>query len=150
MNDFIASPLPTPADIQRALADGVTIVTATQRLARQLKRTYGSSCQAVATTPRVFSVERWLASTWGAVAESDEKPKRLLSLVEAETLWHQVVSAQIASSAHFSLIQPETASKLAARCRSILKAHRVPLSSDSVRASFEMESDTSCFLSWID
>lgn len=150
MNDFIASPLPTPADIQRALADGVTIVTATQRLARQLKRACGSSRDVVATTPRVFSVERWLANTWGAIAESDEQPKRLLSVAEAETLWHQVVSAQIAASPHFSLIQPETASKLGARCRSILKAHRVPLSSDSVRASFEMESDTSCFLSWVD
>ena len=150
MNDFVASPLPTQADFHRALADGVTIVTATQRLARQLKRTYGSSREVVATTPRVFSVERWLADSWGAIAESDEQPKRLLSPVEAETLWHQVVSAQIAASADFSLIQPETASKLAARCRSILKAHRVPLSSDSVRASFELEPDTSCFLSWVD
>ena len=150
MSNCVASPLPTPADFQRALADGVTIVTATQRLARQLKRTYGSDRQRVATTPRVFSVERWLTSTWGAIAEGEEKPKRLLSIVEAETLWHQVVEAQIAGSADFSLIQPETASKLAARCRSILKAHRVPLSSDSVRTTFEIESDTSCFLSWVD
>ncbi len=150
MNDCVASPLPTPADFQRALADGVTIVTATQRLARQLKRAYGSSREVTATTPRIFSVERWLTSTWEAIAESDEQPKRLLSLVEAETLWHQVVAAQIAASADFSLIQPETASKLAARCRSILKAHRVPLSSDSVRTTFEIEPDTSCFLSWVD
>ena len=117
MSNCVASPLPTPADFQRALADGVTIVTATQRLARQLKRTYGSDRQRVAATPRVFSVERWLTSTWVAIAEGEEKPKRLLSIVEAETLWHQVVEAQIAGSADFSLIQPETASTLAARCR---------------------------------
>ena len=144
------SPLPNIAAISSAVGDGVTVITATQRLARYLVSESAQYRSSVSRFPKILSLDAWLRQEWRQQAEASETPRRLLVSSEVEALWREVISRYESQTNAFSLLQPEAAAALAARCRASLKDHRVPVASEQVRTLFASESDTACFLKWLD
>ncbi len=144
------SPLPNIAAISSAVGDGVTVITATQRLARYLVSESAQYRSSVSRFPKILSLDAWLRQEWRQQAEASETPRRLLVSSEVEALWREVISRYESQTHAFSLLQPEAAAALAARCRASLKDHRVPVASEQVRTLFASESDTACFLKWLD
>lgn len=144
------SPLPDITAIAGCLDNGVTVITATQRLARHLITETGEHRAPVACLPKILSLDAWLRQTWRRKAESSDSPKRLLSGSEVDALWRDVISRYESKNNVFSLLQPEAAASLAARCRATLKEHRIPVASSQIRQTFESETDTACFLKWLD
>ena len=144
------SPLPNITAISSAVGGGVTVITATQRLARHLVSESAQYRSSVSRFPKILSLDAWLRQEWRQQAETSESPIRLLVSSEVEALWREVISRYESQANAFSLLQPEAAAALAARCRASLKDHRVPVASELVRMSFASESDTACFLKWLD
>ena len=144
------SPLPNIAAISGAVGDGVTVITATQRLARYLVSESAQYRSSVSHFPKILSLDAWLRHEWRQQAETSEPPRRLLVSSEVEALWREVISRYESQTDAFSLLQPEAAAALAARCRASLKDHRVAVASEQVRTLFASESDTACFLKWLD
>ena len=144
------SPLPNIAAISSAVGGGVTVITATQRLARYLVSESALDRSSVSRFPKILSLDAWLRQEWRQLAETSETPRRLLVNSEVEALWREVISRYEPQTNAFSLLQPEAAAALAARCRASLKDHRVPVASEQVRTSFASELDTACFLKWLD
>ena len=144
------SPLPNIAAISSAVGGGVTVITATQRLARYLVSESALNRSSVSRFPKILSLDAWLRQEWRQQAETSETPRRLLVNSEVEALWREVISRYEPQTNAFSLLQPEAAAALAARCRASLKDHRVPVASEQVRTSFASELDTACFLKWLD
>ena len=144
------SPLPNIAAISSAVGGGVTVITATQRLARYLVSESALKHSSVSRFPKILSLDAWLRQEWRQQAETSETPRRLLVNSEVEALWREVISRYESQTNAFSLLQPEAAAALAARCRASLKDHRVPVASEQVRTSFASELDTACFLKWLD
>ncbi len=144
------SPLPNITAISSAVGEGVTVITATQRLARYLVSESAQYRSSVSRFPKILSLDAWLRQEWRQQAESSEPPRRLLVSSEVEALWRQVISRHESQTNAFSLLQPEAAAALAARCRASLRDHRVPVASEQVRTLFASESDTACFLKWLD
>ena len=144
------SPLPNIAAISSAVGGGVTVITATQRLARYLVSESALNRSSVSRFPKILSLDAWLRQEWRHQAETSETPRRLLVNSEVEALWREVISRYEPQTNAFSLLQPEAAAALAARCRASLKDHRVPVASEQVRTSFASELDTACFLKWLD
>ena len=144
------SPLPNIATISGAVGDGVTVITATQRLARYLVSESAQYRSSVSRFPKILSLDAWLRQEWRQQAETSESQGRLLVSSEIEALWREVISRYESQTDAFSLLQPEAAAALATRCRASLKDHRVPVASEQVRTLFASESDTACFLKWLD
>ena len=144
------SPLPSIAAISAAVGDGVTVITATQRLARYLVNESAQYRSSVSRFPKILSLDAWLRQEWRQQVETSDPPKRLLVSSEVEALWREVISRYESQTNAFSLLQPEAAAALAARCRASLKDYRVPVASEHVRTLFASESDTACFLKWLD
>jgi probable DNA repair protein len=144
------SPLPNIAAISNAVGEGATVITATQRLARHLVSASAQYRPSVSRFPKILSLDAWLRQEWRQQAETSESQGRLLVSSEIEALWREVISRHESQTNAFSLLQPEAAAALAARCRASLKDHRVPVASEQVRTSFSCESDTACFLKWLD
>ena len=144
------SPLPNIAAISSAVGGGVTVITETQRLARYLVSESALNRSSVSHFPKILSLDAWLRQEWRQQAETSETPRRLLVSSEVEALWREVISRYESHTNAFSLLQPEAAAALAARCRASLKDHRVPVASEQVRTSFASELDTACFLKWLD
>jgi ATP-dependent helicase/nuclease subunit B len=144
------SPLPNITAISSAVGEGVTVITATQRLARHLVSESAQYRSPVSRFPKILSLEAWLRQEWRQQAETSEPLIRLLVSSEIEALWREVISQYESQTNTFSLLQPEAAAALAARCRASLKDHRIPVASEQVRRAFASESDTACFLKWLD
>ena len=144
------SPLPNITAISSAVGEGVTVITATQRLARYLVSESAQYRSSVSRFPKILSLEAWLRQEWRQQAETREPLSRLLISSEIDALWREVISQYESQTNTFSLLQPEAAAALAARCRASLKDHRIPVASEQVRTSFASESDTACFLKWLD
>ena len=144
------SPLPNIAAISNAVGEGATVITATQRLARHLVSASAQYRPSASRFPKILSLDAWLRQEWRQQAETSESQLRLLVSSEIDALWREVISRHESQTNAFSLLQPEAAAALAARCRASLKDHRVPVASEQVRTSFACESDTACFLKWLD
>ncbi len=150
MTTTAVSPLPNITAISGAVGDGVTVITATQRLARYLVSEAAQYRSSVSRFPKILSLDAWLRHEWRQQAETSEPRSRLLVGSEVEALWREVISRYESQTDAFSLLQPEAAAALAARCRASLKDHRVPVASEQIRTLFASESDTACFLKWLD
>jgi len=144
------SPLPDIASISNALGDGITVITATQRLARHLINETAQYRSPVSRFPNILSLDAWVRQVWRQNAETADTSRRLLVGSEVDALWREVISKYESQNSAFSLLQPEAAAALAARCRSALKEYCIPMASEQVRAAFNSESDTACFLRWLD
>ena len=86
------SPLPNIAAISSAVGDGVTVITATQRLARYLVSESAQYRSSVSRFPKILSLDAWLRQEWRQQAEASETPTRLLVSSEVEALWREVIS----------------------------------------------------------
>ena len=100
---------------------------------------------------QILSVDRWAETTWRQLSEQGLcEPKRLLNIYERQAVWKDIVASEVESrSAEFALIQPQVASQLAQRCREIMKTHRVPWSTQSLKSIFSVEFDTRIFHEWL-
>jgi len=83
--------LPSTEAILAILARGGVVMTATQRLARQLTQQVANEGATVIEKPAILSLEAWLIDTWSRVEESNSDPRRLLSSAEASELWRRVI-----------------------------------------------------------
>ena len=138
--------------LRSALARDVTILTPTHRYARDLSRRFRDKDTAVSlVSSQILSVDRWAETTWRQLSEQGLcEPKRLLSNYERQAVWRDIVASEVESrSAEFALIQPQVASQLAQRCREIMKTHRVPWSTQSLKSIFSVEFDTRIFHEWL-
>mgnify|MGYP006245853855 FL=1 len=86
------SPLPNVAAISSAVGGGVTVITATQRLARYLVSESALNRSSVSRFPKILSLDAWLRQEWRQQAETSETPRRLLVNSEVEALWREVIS----------------------------------------------------------
>ena len=127
-------------------------MTPTHRYARDLSRRFRDNDTAVSlVSSQILSVDRWAETTWRQLSEQGLcEPKRLLNNYERQAVWRDIVASEVESrSAEFALIQPQVASQLAQRCREIMKTHRVPWSTQSLKSIFSVEFDTRIFHEWL-
>jgi len=84
---------------EAVLADGGTIITATHRLARQIRRRHDESRAAAGfrawPAADVLPLDAWLAREWeaGILGSSASHSRRLLSDDESRLVWRRVLSA---------------------------------------------------------
>ena len=98
--------LPNIAEISNAVGDGVTVITATQRLARHLVSESTQYHSSVSRFPRILALDAWLRQEWRQQAETSETPRRLLVSSEVEALWREVISRYESQTNAFSVLQP--------------------------------------------
>ncbi|HKV98073.1 MAG TPA: PD-(D/E)XK nuclease family protein [Gammaproteobacteria bacterium] len=116
--------------ILAALAGGATVVTAGERLTRAVQWAYAEARQAAGRwaweRPNVLSWPAFLAQL-GSAHEGEGMqgagaPPRLLSAIQAETLWTSVVRASGAAS---GLLQPRAAAQAAQEAWALCHAYRL-------------------------
>ena len=82
--------------LSAALADGVTVVSATRRLARYLLEQHAAAQRAggyaVWSTPHVYSWEDWLRESWHRVGRRRPSAPILLSEVQTMSWWESVIA----------------------------------------------------------
>jgi ATP-dependent helicase/nuclease subunit B len=130
----------------RAIKDGVTLITASRRLARALTQDFHSRQRAegrsVWKTPDILPLDAFLERAWrGWVwsGASSDCPV-LLNLLQEQTVWEEIIRA---SPAGDSLLQiPETASR-AMEAWQLVHAYRLP-----VDGRFEATDDWAAFAEW--
>lgn len=142
--------LPSTEAILAILARGGVVMTATQRLARQLTQQVANEGATVIEKPAILSLEAWLIDTWSRIEERNSNPRRLLSSAETSELWRRVIEDHAVTAQSFSLLRSDAAAELAARCRTALKTYSVSVAHEANRRHFESEIDTQNFLSWLD
>ena len=80
-----------------ALEEGATVVTATNRLARALRRAYGERRRAAGSpawpSPDAVSWSAWLHRQWQDLRDFQAVPGVLLEPVQERALWEQVMAA---------------------------------------------------------
>ena len=142
--------LPSTEAILAILARGGVVMTATQRLARQLTQQVANEGSTVIEKPAILSLEAWLIDTWSRIEERNSNPRRLLSSAETSVLWRRVIEDHAVTAHSFSLLRSDAAAELAARCRTALKTYAVSVAHEANRRHFDSEIDTQNFLSWLD
>lgn len=142
--------LPSIDILLATLQCGGVVITSTQRLARHLTHQVSLHYSDVIAKPDILSIESWLIGTWSQIEELNEDPRRLLSTAEASELWRRVIEDHTTTKESFSLLQSESAARLAASCRVALKTHSVSMAYEANRRLFQSEIDTKNFLSWLD
>lgn len=113
-----------PADSAHALASSTLILTATERLARQLRedanlRAAGAGA-AVWEAPRIASLSRWLIDTWTA----SWPDAQLLSATQELVLWREAVERDEAGA---QLLAPLSAAREARRADQLIRRYRIDL-----------------------
>ncbi len=85
--------------VEAVLTDGGTIITATHRLARQIRRRHDQSRAAAGTrawpSADVLPLDAWLRRAFeaGTLRNADPGPRRLLSDDESRLLWRRVLAS---------------------------------------------------------
>jgi len=123
------------------LDQGVTVLTASRRLAHALRLGYAQHAQnqgqSVWRTPRVLPWSTWLGQQWleSRASNTHAHHARLLTNAQARILWDQVVSE---SEWGDQLLNPANAARMAARSWRRMQEYLIPLAplmtSDSVEA----------------
>jgi ATP-dependent helicase/nuclease subunit B len=123
------------------LDQGVTVLTASRRLAHALRLGYAQYAQnlghSVWRTPRVMPWSTWLGQQWleSRASHTHAHHARLLTSAQARILWDQVVSE---SEWGDQLLNPANAARLAARSWRRMQEYLIPLAplktSDSAEA----------------
>src|SRR5262245_19376789 len=125
---------------------GPTVVAATARLARALRREYDQECWReglrVWDSPDFVSLDGWLARLWEECGYRDPlHTPLLLARWQERSLWEQAIAAS--DEDNLLLDRPATAA-MAAEAWDLLHAWEIP-----VRAGeFEASRDTEAFLHW--
>lgn len=105
-------------DLYRHLANGVTVLTASRRLAHALRIAYASHARAEGLlawrTPVVLPWTVWLRQQWLDARARDEADRalRLLSPAQSRLLWEQIVAADEFAQ---ELLNPAEAARVAQR-----------------------------------
>lgn len=112
------------------LDQGVTVLTASRRLAHAARRSYADLQRQrglkIWRSPRVLPLSAWLRQQWveQRATATDSKPLRLLTGAQVRVLWDQVVTASTLSG---GLLNPSHAARLAARSWQRLHDYLIPL-----------------------
>jgi probable DNA repair protein len=77
-------------DLMAAFERGVTLLTATERAARTLRRSMTGRGTA-ATPPSVLSLESWLAARWHTLIVEGHETRLLLNRTQEHRLWQAVI-----------------------------------------------------------
>jgi ATP-dependent helicase/nuclease subunit B len=134
------------------LEAGYPALTPNLRLARALRvdaaRRLGVD-KGVVKSPQVDALGAWIEQHWRCqVEEGVFPPARVLSAVEAEEVWLQIIEADLAEHQEFTLLQPRAAARAAQQCRDALLQYRVPMAAQQPR--FQQDADCARFSVWLD
>ncbi len=114
--------------LQSLLTEGVTVLTASRRLAHAVKQQFAREAQArgatIWQTPRVLPWSAWLRQQHLDARTKATAQWRVLSPAQARALWDDVVSGSRAAS---ELLNPSSAARLAARSWRLLHDYLIPL-----------------------
>ncbi len=136
-------------ELSEALEQGATVVTANQRLSRNLAMRFAVLQQGrgvkVWETPDVLPWSAWIARSWGSwfdeAFDLDAPPQALLELEQEQALWEAVIEQCERGN---PLFDPRAASRLAAEAWTLWRAWRLPLESIGNFCG----PDTKAFLRW--
>ncbi len=136
-------------DLFESLADGATLVTVNERLARDLRLAYGLSRQAAGEgaweRPRIIGWQSWLNSSHAALADAAlagaEPPPPLLDPPRAQVFWEQLIAAAPGAE---QLMQPAAAARLAADAWALSRSHGI----DIARIRAQGGPDAVAFAGW--
>lgn len=141
--------------LEELLAAGSLLLTPNQRLARVIKvawdRRQAGQGRKVWQPAAVKSLDAWLSERWqGAVARGACPARVRLSPQQAREIWLRVVAQDGERHSHYSLLQAGSAADLAGSARDSLLQARLDYSRGAVRSEFELDTDCSTFLRWLD
>ena len=138
---------------EAALSAGETILTPGLRLARQIESAYLQRAlaeQSVIEPPVVTAVDAWLEREWLEAVERGFLPqKRLLSGLQEQHLWRQVVEQHLQQQGTFQLLQPKAAAALAKSARQLLQSYADSPEQPRWRQFWQQHSDGEAFLVWL-
>lgn len=136
-----------------ALTAGEAILTPGLRLARQIESAYllrALAQQSVIEPPLVMAVDAWLERQWLEAVERGLLPqKRLLSGLQEQRLWLQVVKQHLQQQGTFQLLQPKAAAALAKSARQLLLSYADSPEQPRWRQFWQQHSDGEAFLAWL-
>jgi ATP-dependent helicase/nuclease subunit B len=114
--------------LQSLLTEGVTVLTASRRLAHAVKQQFARESQArgatIWQTPRVLPWGAWLRQQHLDARTKAAARWRVLSPAQSRALWDEVVSNSRAAS---ELLNPSSAARLAARSWRLLHDYLIPI-----------------------
>lgn len=136
-----------------ALTAGEAILTPGLRLARQIESAYLQRALAelsVIEPPVITAVDAWLEHEWLEAVERGLLPqKRLLSGLQEQHLWHQVVERYLQQQGTFQLLQPKAAAALAKSARQLLLSYADSPEQSRWRQFCQQHLDGEAFLAWL-
>ncbi len=133
------------ATLQSLLESGVTVLTASRRLAYALRLSFAQGAQASGKTvwrsPQVLPWSTWLREQWLEWRSRGNASLQLLNSAQARVLWDEVVQR---SDIAQPLLNPSNAARLAAHSWQRLHEYSIDLSTLSASTSAE----TQALLTW--
>ncbi|MDH3639599.1 MAG: hypothetical protein OES09_14225, partial [Gammaproteobacteria bacterium] len=134
--------------LSAALADGMSVVTSTRRLARYVFEQHAAgqraSGRAVWSSPRIYSWNDWLRESWHRVARRRASASVLLGEIQVTSLWESVIAdAERATPASTLLNIPATARAARAAWRLL---NNWALSADDIDPG--TNEDAAAFVKW--
>lgn len=135
------------ADVVAAVECGATVVTANDRLARNIRRAYDRNRRAaghqVWRTPDILPWAGWLARLWSSAARDPEQPAITLLGEHAEAaLWQEVIRHSSAD------VLPGSERRLASLARTAWRTCQDWLVGDSELAATADSPDAAAFAGW--
>jgi len=116
--------LPLAPEVLSAIARGATVLTANQRAARTLHRTFEQSQRSRGLTqwspPQIFALDTWLPTLWHRLLLAGAEQQILLNRTQEHTLWRTLIAADREVS---GLRSPDVLADLAARAWHLLWLH---------------------------
>jgi ATP-dependent helicase/nuclease subunit B len=139
-------PQAPPRQIQQALAQGWTVLTANQRAARTLRHTFDVQQRALGFAnwqpPAILAWDAWLGSLWRGLLLAGHASGLLLSSTQEHTIWRAIISADAATS---SLRPVDSLAETAASAWLLLHAYR----GRQRLQDFPGNADTRAFVRWV-
>ena len=138
-----------PRQIQQALEQGWTVVTANQRAARTLHHGFDLQQRAFGLThwepPDILAWDTWLTSIWHRLLLDGHASELLLNTPQEHTIWHAIIAADnAADGAALSLRPIDALAELAAGAWRLLHGYCARRRLQAAVAS----SDTRAFARW--
>jgi probable DNA repair protein len=138
-----------PRQVQQALEQGWTVVTANQRSARTLHNVYDLQQRAHGLThwqpPDILAWEPWLTGIWHRLLLDGHASDLLLNSTQEHTLWRDLIAADTApDGAALSLRPIDALAELAARAWRLLHDYRARHRLQSAVSN----ADTRAFARW--
>lgn len=127
------------------LDQGITLLTASRRLAHSLRLDYAQHAQGngarVWRTPRVLPWSAWLRQQWlenraTLPPQAEQQPSRLLNPAQSRVLWDEIVGSSTAAE---GLLNPSSAARAAARSWQRLHDYLIPIDQLTGAASIEAQ-----------